>query len=56
MKRYLYKNIEIVGIYSYKAIYRTNTECFTLCIFGSGITKKECYEIAKRQVDYLNNK
>ena len=56
MKKYQYKNIELVQTWgTWDAYYNDGTRRFQLTATCSK-TKKEAYNVAKNEVDYLNLK
>ena len=55
MKRYLYKNIHIVGRFPYyKALYMTDNERPFFLAWGDTETKEDVLKRAKKQIDRLN--
>lgn len=57
MKKYLYKHIKVLytGLYSYTAYYINPAKNLHFEICG-GTTKKTALEVAKDNINYLNNK
>lgn len=55
MKKYFYKNIEIIGFSPYVATYKLKDgKTIILYIADGNDTKKDVLEMARKNIDYMN--